>query len=282
MSLLVFLFFQKVEDARALLQAIDPKLGKPLPERSYAEHCALYTPDDPVSRFRNIMDTINDEFIIAHLLGWFGKALLLRDAYLCWIMSILFEILEISMQHILPNFAECWWDHIILDILVCNFLGFTLGLKVSSYFRMKSFNWISTNVKPSVDEYNWEVLKSWKRMVAAVLLVVFVTVIELNAFFLKYVLWIPPPHPVNVCRLFIWWSIGLPGVREFYQFVTDPNCKKFGPMVWICCAITSMEILVCFKFGQGMFPKPHPPIIIYSWLAFAACFFLWGVWFFWV
>lgn len=50
--------------------------------------------------------------MIAHLLGWFGKAILLRDFYLCWFLSIMFEVLELSLQHLLPNFAECWWDHV--------------------------------------------------------------------------------------------------------------------------------------------------------------------------
>lgn len=28
-------------------------------------------------------------------------------------MSIGFELLEYSLQHQLPNFNECWWDHVI-------------------------------------------------------------------------------------------------------------------------------------------------------------------------
>ena len=53
-----------------------------------------------------------DEFVIAHTLGWFAKAIVLRDYWFCWILSILFEVMEYSLQHQLPNFAECWWDHV--------------------------------------------------------------------------------------------------------------------------------------------------------------------------
>lgn len=28
-------------------------------------------------------------------------------------------------QHYLPNFNECWWDSLLLDIAICNFLGET-------------------------------------------------------------------------------------------------------------------------------------------------------------
>jgi len=281
--LLVFLLFQKVEDVRQLLKAIDPSLGVPLPERSYADNCEFYTPDDPKSSFRHFMDTLNDEFIIAHLFGWFGKGLLLRDYGLCWILSISFELVELSLQHWLPNFAECWWDHIILDVLVCNFLGFYLGIKTSQVLSMKPFNWILSSTRNhivEVDTYEWGVLKSWKRLVSAVLIMAVVTMSELNAFFLKFVLWLPPPHPVNVARLVLWWGIGLPGARELYQYTTDKNCKKLGSMGWMCAAILIGEILVWVKFAKGMFTKPTPPIVIFSWSAAVILLVLWALWYY--
>lgn len=50
--------------------------------------------------------------MLAHILGWFGKSLILRDFWLSWILSVMFEVMEYSLQHQLPNFAECWWDHV--------------------------------------------------------------------------------------------------------------------------------------------------------------------------
>lgn len=38
---LVFLLFQDIDSARELLKYIDPSLGRPLPEKSYAENCAF-------------------------------------------------------------------------------------------------------------------------------------------------------------------------------------------------------------------------------------------------
>lgn len=40
------------------------------------------------------------------------KTLILRDYWLCNVMSIGFELLEYTLQHQLPNFSECWWDHV--------------------------------------------------------------------------------------------------------------------------------------------------------------------------
>jgi len=272
--LLVFILFQTVEDVRIFLKRIDPKLGVPLPERSYAENCDFYTPNSP-SKFQNLMDTINDEFIAAHFFGWFGKAFLIRDWHLLWIMSILFELLELSFEHLLPNFAECWWDHIILDVLVCNGLGIALGLKLCQWMQIRPYSWIARKVSLKVEVYNWEVLTSFGRMCSVIILIIVISLAELNAFFLKFILWIPPPHPVNIIRLFIWWAIGLPGMREYYQFVVDKDSKTFGTMSWICLTTITLECLICLKFGKGMFPKQAPTSVVLAWLSsgviFAIC-----------
>jgi Phosphatidyl serine synthase len=38
--------------------------------------------------------------------------------------------MELTFQHMLPNFNECWWDSWILDVALCNFLGMWAGMKV--------------------------------------------------------------------------------------------------------------------------------------------------------
>ena len=51
------------------------------------------------------------------------QALIIRDYPLLWTLSIGFELMELTFQHMLPNFNECWWDSWILDVAVCNFIG---------------------------------------------------------------------------------------------------------------------------------------------------------------
>ena len=38
---LVFLLFQDLDSARSMMKYLDPNLGRPLPEKSYAENCDL-------------------------------------------------------------------------------------------------------------------------------------------------------------------------------------------------------------------------------------------------
>ena len=51
------------------------------------------------------------------------QALIIRDYALLWVLSIGFEFMELTFQHMLPNFNECWWDSWILDVAICNFIG---------------------------------------------------------------------------------------------------------------------------------------------------------------
>ena len=57
---------------RESFKYIDIKLGEPVPEKSYAEDCSF--------TFEAFSDKV-DIFVIAHLLGWVGKAIVLRDRY---------------------------------------------------------------------------------------------------------------------------------------------------------------------------------------------------------
>ena len=61
-----------MDDARQMLKWIDPKLGKPLPEKSYGGTCRIYdweTPEDP---WHNLMDKM-DGFVLVHFFGWWFK-----------------------------------------------------------------------------------------------------------------------------------------------------------------------------------------------------------------
>ncbi|KAB8082965.1 hypothetical protein EE612_005033 [Oryza sativa] len=66
-----------------------------LPERSYGSDCRMYVPENPTNRFINIQETLFDEFVIAHVLGWWGKAVMIRNQLLLWVLSVGFELMEV-------------------------------------------------------------------------------------------------------------------------------------------------------------------------------------------
>lgn len=131
-----YLFFLPVDEVRETLTFFDPALGVPLPERSYAEDCRLYTPENPDSKFANLEDAIFDCHFVAHAMGWLVKMLIMRDWYVAWICSALFELLELTFRHWLPNFYECWWDSLLLDLFGCNLLGLVAGYWILQRFSV--------------------------------------------------------------------------------------------------------------------------------------------------
>lgn len=111
-AFITLVFLLPHDKARNLFKIFHPLFGQKLPERSYAEDCRVFTPEHPESSFYNIYSAVYDVHFIAHLAGWWFKMMIIRDTKVAWIISASFELIEISFRHWLPNFWECWWDHV--------------------------------------------------------------------------------------------------------------------------------------------------------------------------
>ena len=286
LMMLIFTFFQHVDDARSFLGFMDPSLGVILEEKTYAANCDL--------NWDNLYNQM-DAFVLAHSLGWYVKALLLRDYWLLWILSILFELSEYSLEHQLPNFAECWWDHWILDVLVCNWLGIYLGMKTCEYFEMKPYLWRGVGkiagVKGKIQRtaaqftpHSWTSFHWWgagntfKHYIGVLAILSLFNLCELNAFYLKYLLWIPPTHLYNQIRLAMHALIGAVAIREVYQYFSDKQCKRLGAQAWIQAAILSIETLICIKFGRNEFPNSAPEYVVRFWQIAVILLILYPFW----
>lgn len=54
-----------------------------------------------------------------------------------------FFVLQLTFRHMLPNFNECWWDSIVLDILICNWFGMILKKPCYSICLASKMLWIT-------------------------------------------------------------------------------------------------------------------------------------------
>ena len=71
------------------------------------------------------------------------------------------------------------------------------------------------------DKDEWHPLQGpWRFIQVLTLCIIFLTV-ELNTFFLKFSLWIPPRNPVILYRLILWWLIAIPTTREYNSYLQD-------------------------------------------------------------
>lgn len=145
---IVLLFFCTLtrDDAHYMLKIFDEKLNKPLEYKSYGDNCSLQTNEFPYFTIKPILDNL-DVYVVAHLVGWFVKYIAIRNFWFAMFLSLLFEIFELTFQHWLPNFIECWWDHALLDYFGMNLLGIIAGYYLVEYFNMKSYKWMNTQNK---------------------------------------------------------------------------------------------------------------------------------------
>jgi phosphatidylserine synthase 2 len=214
--------------------------------------------------------TVVDEFVIAHVLGWWGKAVILRNEAMLWTLSILFELMEKTFQHMLSNFNECWWDSWVLDVLVCNALGIVTGLATVRYFRSKRYNWRGISEQPtllakakrgllqftprSVDEFRWRAISGPVRCLQCLVPLAVILLFEINHFFLKAELWVPTSNVVSLFRLTLLFLMACPATKEYYVFIESDSSDvftKLGPFAWLGMAIAFVETLLVIKFGKG-------------------------------
>jgi phosphatidylserine synthase 2 len=282
--ILVFILFQNKTDIRRWLAQIDPSLGIQLPERNYATNCDL--------TYDNVMSQL-DEFVVAHVLGWVVKAMMLRDYWILWILSVMFEVMEYSLQHQLPNFAECWWDHWILDVLVCNWLGLWIGMKYNKFMEVKEYSWrgirqipsVSGKVKRAVAQFtpyswsrfDWATTKDFSHFLMSIVIIITFLIGELNAFYLKYLLWIPPTNPLNTYRLLFFSMTAAAAINEAHQFVSDPEVTRLGAQAWLVLANLATEFLICLKFGKDEFHEPAPWHVKIFWVLFTSILTIYSV-----
>ncbi|EPY26341.1 phosphatidylserine synthase 2 [Strigomonas culicis] len=286
--LLTFLLFQDLGTIRQMLGYCDPALLEPMPEREYAADCRMYTDEDPFVFLKNF-----DSFIIAHALGYVVKALIMRDWRMVTCISLGFEVLEITFQHILPNFRECWWDHLILDVLVCNTGGTLLGLALLRQLKAKQYHWIAlreirgvkgkaqrvlTQFSPrSFEIYHWDAFVSLKRFLQVVGILALMFVQELNCFTMKAILPMSHTHPIVLGRLLLWALMAMPGLREYYEFMSNPAVKRIGTTAWVTTFGLVLEsiFIVKMRYEGQYFQEAMPSYIALPWMAALALFLVW-------
>jgi phosphatidylserine synthase 2 len=291
------------DKARFIFKIFHPYFGNPLPERGYADDCRVFTPENEISQFSNIYDAVYDVHFIAHLAGWWFKMLIIRDVKLAWITSASFELIEISFRHWLPNFWECWWDHLCLDLFGCNAAGIVLGAMTIKYMGVSRINWIYK--KPQVVEneeeknrgpiaralskfspevvitYDWAMLTSLKRYCQVWFYIFFILSVDAMNFFLKFILFVGAESDLLKARVFIWAFSAIATSKEYYEYLDDPNCARVGPFFWLSCYTLFIEYSVWFKHSRGMFDQPFPWYVKVIMVSYAATVLLGAVMAYW-
>lgn len=288
---LVFILFQTLESTRKIMNFFDSDLGQPLLEKEYAAQCGLTKTDFPFVNFENILISV-DFYMLIHFVGWVYKMIFVRDVYMCWFLSVTWELIELSLRHWINNFYECWWDSLILDIFLCNGLGIYIGSKICSYFESRDYkDWISEKYKMTKVRYylkyllpntwvkhEWNTFSSFKGYISSLWLMAVLHLVDLSNFMLKWVIWIPPSHNLLLVRIFIWAGLAAMSIREYYEYVTSKTVRKFGQYVWLAHMILFTEYAIIFKFSKNMYEDIAPAWVKLFWVGFVFLNITFAIW----
>ena len=154
MCWLIFMLNLRPEQGRNFLGYLDTNLNKPVTAEmhTYDDNCEL--------EWDNVMDNF-DHYYIVHLCNWFLASLVIRDTYILHFWQLMDEVVELSVQHILPHFRECWWDHIFCDILLSNIPAITAGMFFVRWAGIREYDWLGRKGKESF--WDWEFLHCHKK-----------------------------------------------------------------------------------------------------------------------
>lgn len=265
---LVFILFLNLSQVRTIMYWVDPEVKHAKREVDLVEEYAVNCSDITIERLYSSFDV----FAFGHFAGWGLKALLVRSYSMCWAISIMWELTELFFMHLLPNFQECWWDQIILDVLVCNGLGIFVGIKVCRFLEMREYRWESIRdihsatgkIRRAVMQFtpsNWIPVRwldpniHFMRVLGVYILMVVWQMAELNTFFLKHFLRFPASHVFCWGRILLIGIFTAPAIRQYYIYVTDRRCKRFGNHTWVYLAIVCLETIISLKFGAQEFSR---------------------------
>eukprot|EP00929_Paragymnodinium_shiwhaense_P077172 TRINITY_DN39726_c0_g1_i2.p1 TRINITY_DN39726_c0_g1~~TRINITY_DN39726_c0_g1_i2.p1 ORF type:complete len:495 (+),score=57.65 TRINITY_DN39726_c0_g1_i2:89-1573(+) len=225
-------------------------------------------------------------WFIAHCIGWWAKMLMLRDIAVCITYSTFFEFTELTLQFLVPEFQECWWDSIILDWLLANLcvgmlLGhITLRLLNHTIGHVRWFDWapggatkILELVTPaSWSEYKWNPANDPITMVLNTIIWLVMMLGEVNSFFFINILSLPRDHPFNVVRQVLMCLTAVPAVEEWYEYTRHARAEyttqytfgqewleyrklyegrkpRIGHFAWLMTLTVVMETAAIVRYG---------------------------------
>ena len=153
-SWLIFMLNCRPDFGRKSLEFLDSSLNKVISR-------GMHTYDDDCEfTLENLWNDM-DHYFAVHWCNWILSSFVIRDAYILHFWQIFDEVIELSAQHKLPHFRECWWDHLFTDILFANIPAITLGLWLVDRMGIRRYDFLGRNGKSSWRE--WDVFHCHRR-----------------------------------------------------------------------------------------------------------------------
>jgi hypothetical protein len=191
------------------------------------EHLDMRTEDCSVA-WANVLASF-DVYVIAHLVGFSVKSVILQDRRVLWASALMFEAAEFLLgtfcSTVLPNLSECLWDRFLLDLILSNFAGMEFGLWFIGGERRRLSNFVHV-----------------------ITLGALVASADVSAFLLKSALHLRTTSPLHIARLSGLASLAFPAVRAFERWCGG---RADGPHMRALLVTLLMEgVFSCAVFAK--------------------------------
>mmetsp|Transcript_25569 Transcript_25569/g.75393 ORF Transcript_25569/g.75393 Transcript_25569/m.75393 type:complete len:585 (+) Transcript_25569:2056-3810(+) len=243
-------------DGRGPLEGVGTNVVSVLPDASDGGGGSLVGTDhlDCAFNVSTLRRQIFGLWFFAHCVGWWAKMLMLRDLWTCLVFSTAFELMELTLQVLVPEFQECWWDSVVLDWFVANLcIGMMLGILTHRYLlKWPDFDWAGRSRhgrRPEPGSGQWKAKvadllapRSWRvfdwnpendpvSLVLNSTIWIAMMIGEINSFFLINIFQLPRDHIFNVVRQVFFCLTALPACEEWYEYTRHVRAHMSGVVI---------------------------------------------------
>lgn len=259
-GLILFIQYFSIDEIQLVIKYVKPTIHFSKVERTYMENC---------NSWENVYDKF-DRFVVAHLLGWLGKGLVVRNFLYLNVNSILFELVELKFRNILPNFYECWWDHILLDVLGCNLFGILMSIWAMKYFNVELYKWEFSDPKrrkkniifPKLDKLIRLFFNNSKTFAIFIFICIIMSTVDLNIFIIKAIIQIDVKESLLIYRELIMGFLGLMATYELNKNFNGKVTKKRLTPAIVLTTITIFEVIYSLRWKHVLISDNSDTTII--------------------
>jgi hypothetical protein len=97
--------------------------------------------------------------------------------------------------------------------------------------------------------------------------IIFINLVDLGNFVLKFILFIPADHLILKFRVVMWGFCAITSTREYYDYMK--RSKPLGMQVWLCHMILFAEWICVWRHSEGVFLNTTPMLVQVAWSVLA-------------
>jgi len=198
-----------------------------------------------------------DRYAVAHVAGFLTKGLVHPQRRTLWAAALLFEAVEYILGEVyMPFLKECWWDRLILDVLICNMIGMELGIFLTRRYNFTYYH-----------KYNNSESHPGRTLIVIIVIAVTMAATDVNFFLIRESIHLRMQSYLHYLRVLFLIALSIPARRQLQLISTTPTNSKqsadryrhrYPTHLVAYIIITSLEAITSVRVGRGPYTAETP------------------------